>query len=330
MPELESELPPEPETEQLQTPEPDPQPDPEPDPEPEPEPEPEPDPQETLLDRLKTQPIMADGSGQTGLYATTAMIPQREDALPPPEMWYYRGANPNNFAEWGDIGGVPVLWRIVRFSEAGVVLAFQGLKKSNNAAPDEKGIAFTASWSASGNNSWNDGAVSAALVGWFQGALGLDETLADQIVQAPWPCGAAANNNPTMLATFLAGEGVSSGGLPGLSDLPFGTLLPSMFLMASTKPVGQAYTASVNTACDNDSAQSYLGVGGGITGFFWTNQPCGNSSSGQAWIYNADRGRINFTNVTGTQSVRPCIALRADNVFGDGDGPIENPFTIRS
>lgn len=281
----------------------------------------EPPPAQTLLDYLSALPIQSDGSRQTGLYHTTTLLPrvwlaQEESGYEPghfpTEMWYYRGANPDNYIQYGTQAGVPLIWRVVLASSGGIVLAFLGRRKPDNSPPDERGVIGAATYDLRVN----------ALYDWIDAQEVEWPNVQSGVFAYSWSSGYVSNNAPTSLADFLA-AGAEMGRLAMFSFLD-----PSMILMASSNPVGASYVNSNNGACDTDAANNYLGLGGGITGFQWTGMACDEDEQTNAWVYNTDRGRVNSATVAGQQGVRPCVALDPGCLLVGGSGSLADPFIV--
>lgn len=288
---------------------------------------------EFLMDVLKSIPIQPDGSGLTGIYYTDTFVPVREDAETPLEMRNFRGASPDSFVQWANLNGVPILWRIVRFTDQEIAIQFEGLRKADNSFPDENGIAFTSIWHDPYNdNSWINSEIRQKLTDFFLNKLRIN-LLTDQWLDRPWPCGLVREETPTALMTFLQQEGTSRifdlDGLdaPAFSPEPWGIVLPSMFLMASSNPVLFAYDPSNDTQTVAAANENYMSVGGGKTGTIWTNCPW-QGWGGASWHINTVNGRLNHSTAINNYGIRPCISLRPDVLFSSGDGSLENPFIL--
>jgi hypothetical protein len=292
-----------------------------------------PEEKEYLIDVLKSIPIQMFGSGATGMYHTTTLIPVREDADTPPEMWNYRGDLPDSFIQWADIDGVPLLWRIIRFTEQEISIQFEGLRLPDNSFPVENGIAFTSIWHDPYNdNSWINSQIRLKLIDFFINKLRIG-LLTDQWLDRPWPCGLVKEETPTSLMTFLQQEGTrrtfDADGLqaPAFSPEPWGIVLPSMFLMASSNPLDYAYIAANDAQTIEAANSNFMSIGGGKSGTIWTNCPW-NGWGGASWHINTTNGRLNHSTAINNYGIRPCISLRPDVLYDSGDGTLENPFIL--
>lgn len=267
----------------------------------------------TLEGHLKRQPIMEDGSGEVGLYYTDTLFQQ---------TWYFRGDNPNNFIQWGDIGGVPILWRIVKFDESGVLIIFEGLRKPDNTMPDENGIAYNSQWSPVSDNSWQNSVIRASLTDWFINTMEV-ERFNNQYVPVDWRCGAVVDNDPNTLEYFIENESEN------MEYSPWGLPHPSMLLMGSTNPVGFSYASDGSNAeaCQDDADENYLASGNGKSGLIWTNHPL-DGDSVSSWHYDQSQGRVYHSDTNNLYGIRPCVMLHPDISVDGGNGTLERPYTI--
>lgn len=90
-----------------------------------------------LIDYLKSD-ITTTGDG---LYYTNDPDKIQKDAdgnLVVSEQYYYRGLNPDNWIEFGQVSATddtPLLWRILNLSEEGIKLIYEGAKQTDDSVP---------------------------------------------------------------------------------------------------------------------------------------------------------------------------------------------------
>lgn len=86
-----------------------------------------------------------------------------------PEIYYYRGENPDNWIQFGeDAEGKPILWRIISLSNDGIKLIYEGTKKLDNTMPDEDGKIFNSAWDSGRSSVWKNTELKVKLADWLE------------------------------------------------------------------------------------------------------------------------------------------------------------------
>ncbi|MGI6329733.1 MAG: prepilin-type N-terminal cleavage/methylation domain-containing protein [Bacilli bacterium] len=87
---------------------------------------------------------------------------------------YYVGGDPNNWIEFGEEDGIPLLWRIIKRDHEGIKIIYEG-KKNNGNQPIENGRVkidgkYSVYWDENNNNKWNESAsIKETLDSWYTG-----------------------------------------------------------------------------------------------------------------------------------------------------------------
>ncbi len=178
------------------------------------------------------------------------------------QAWFYVGADPNNWLEFGTIDGVTILWRIIKSNNEGIKIIYEGKRKSDDTEPDDNGKIGDKAWDTSNSNKWEKpnnkfASLKGVLDNWY-------ETLSDvsqYIAPIHWCIGAVSGDfDPvyniflvTSLDTFLNNECADNYNLDGFKDKTssptgIGLIRSSNYISTSADT---SCTGAGNEACKN-------------------------------------------------------------------------------
>lgn len=289
-----------------------------------------------LIDQIRPA-VVAEGDG---LYYTTDRIQRdNEGNLVVPELYYYRGLNPKNWIEYGQVSeedDTPILWRIISWSEEGLKIIYEGPK--TDVTPENllnMGSILRTRWGVS--NVWETVQLKTQLADWHaNGFFVADRSGYEKPIH--WPIALVQNSNPNTVAFFLEHERkditIDTVFYPGVTTelTAVGLINPSQYIMGSSNPlanesVGSPIDTSLQAGVDN-----YLrkGADGDSAGYVWWTNNAYNGTAGNSWHIGAV-GRVSYSFATSegnSHGIRPVINLKEDLFYISGTGTMDHPYVI--
>ncbi len=263
------------------------------------------------------------------------------------------GPNPNNWIEIGSIGGITVMWRIVKKDNEGIQLIYEGLKNGESAPTANGRIqiagSWTTAWDTSNSNKWEHPVtLKAKLHNWYNNELTIIDRY-DYVEPIKW-CLGASGQGINYITEYVPTEqyqqtecidgNYNGGSFLGLTNdkVGVGLIKVSDYLSASNIEtcVGSYWTGEGSSAFNDQGRHCGRIVNeAGRTNYLWkysyswwtfTSQA---TTSTHVWNVHST-GLVIGTSASGESgSVRPVLNLKSDILYGGGNGTIGNPYTIQ-
>ncbi|MDD3048678.1 MAG: DUF5011 domain-containing protein [Bacilli bacterium] len=240
--------------------------------------------------------------------------------------YYYTGANPNNWVEFGQVSSsdtTPIMWRIIRKDAEGLKIIYEGTKNGVS-APTANGKIGNSAWNTTYVYKW-ESATSAKtpLNTWYTNFYAVNkDTYVNPI---NWCIGAAATNmGDTSLATYLSLEctAVTEYG-PAKTTVAtaVGLINPSWFISTSTDA---GCVSEGDAACANNNflyKSSY---------YYWTmTKDYPSSDNYYAWVIWSNGSVLSLSASTNTAALRPVINLNLNVIKESGTGTLADPYVLK-
>lgn len=292
----------------------------------------------SLINKVKAS-VVTSGDGVYYTNDPDKIQKDNNDNLIVSEQYYFRGLNPNNWIEFGQVSETnttPLLWRILYLSDEGIKIIYEGTKQSNNVAPPEDGRlnvgdSKVATWNPTNNNYWESPVfLKTFLNDWYENQLYIAGR-EKYVKPINWGIGLVRDNNPNDLKYFVHNERkditiqeniVYPGVTPNKTAV--GLINPSYFIMTSSNPNSNESFADVNDTSLEAGVNNFLRKTEYV---FWTNNAY-NGNGGRAWHVGAV-GRVSYSFTTNAYGIRPVINLKEDILYKSGVGTLSDPYVIK-
>jgi type IV pilus assembly protein PilA len=259
------------------------------------------------------------------------------------------GPDPNNWIEFGSIGGTPVMWRIIKKDDEGIQLIYEGLKNGASAPTDNGRIqiagSWTPAWDTENSNKWERPATLKALLQDWYNTLTINNDLVNPI---NWCLGGSGQgiNYPTdyvptehFLQTECIDGTYSGGAFLGKTNekLAYGLIRVSDYISASDHPdcFGSYFDGPGSTEVDNGRRCGREVNEAGRTNYLWKpaywywTYTARAAISASVWLVHND-GHVSSNSASySSGSVRPIINLKSDILYDSGEGTLENPYKVQ-
>ncbi|MFA7515171.1 MAG: prepilin-type N-terminal cleavage/methylation domain-containing protein [Bacilli bacterium] len=260
------------------------------------------------------------------------------------QAWFYVGADPNNWLEFGTIDGVTILWRIIKSNNEGIKIIYEGKRKQDNTNPIDNGRITVDgnnvfAWDTSNSNKWERPAdFKAVLHNWYNNTLVINNR-SKYIAPIKWCIGAIPYNNPTLLVTFLDNECANNyNGYPDKTDeaIGVGLIRPSDYISTSNAEtcVGSYWTGEGSVEFNNQGRDCGKKLDGTVTNFLyksaytWWTLNARASSASIVWRVDSTGDLFGYY-ASYAVGGRPVLNLKSDILHSEGTGTLTNPYTIK-
>lgn len=257
------------------------------------------------------------------------------------EAYFFSGVNPNNWIEFGESGGEPLMWRIIKNNEEGIKIIYEGVRTVDNSIPIQNGritIAGSTSfrWNDNGFNKWEDATLKTQLATWYN-SIDVDEK---NIYPIKWCSGASGqftgfSTTPVSITHFMATECVDAtypafGTFFGkTADVTgYGMIRVSDYLSTTSSNIctgSYYYLENYNRDCGvtNGVSTNFLYK----SSYSWWTQIAWGSTSTNAWSIRST-GEANTASTTAFIYVRPVLNLKSDIIYKNGAGTLASPYIV--